>query len=355
MKNICFIYTDITTTGGIERCISLIANKLANSGEYNVNIISIKRDGGTPFFSFDDKINISYLYNKEEKRKKMITIKRIREFLKKNKIETIIVANVALEILITPAILGMKIKHISWEHFGFSDEMSNKYIDIARRISVKLSDYVVVLTQHDKNEYLHKYRIGKKTQLKQIYNPIVQNDYERDFKENKKILTIGHFLPVKGYDFLIEIAKEIFVKYPEWSWTIIGDGENKKEFENKIIEYKLENKITIKSKIKDVNRYYESADIYVNTSRSEGFALTILEARTYELPVVAFNIPGMDEIVENNVNGILVEKFNVSKMIEALEKIIIDKDLRKKYSINAKNNLEMLDIDNIIKKWKKII
>ena len=56
MKRICFLYTDITTTGGIEKCISVISNKLTEDERYDISVISLKKTASEPFFYFNEKI-----------------------------------------------------------------------------------------------------------------------------------------------------------------------------------------------------------------------------------------------------------------------------------------------------------
>lgn len=357
MKNICFIYSDITTTGGIEKSISVIANELCKINEYNISVLSIKQSSNKTFFDFDERVEIDYIYqNKDEKENIFKTVKKIRKYLKDNKIDVVIVANIAINIMAVPAILFSQIKLISWEHFSFDDETSNKHIKLARTLTVIFSNYIIVLTKCDEKRYLNKYKFLKSTKIKQIYNPIVQKNYEREFgKETKEILTIGHFLPVKGYDLLLQVVELVLKEKKEWKWIIIGDGKYEEEFKKKIRESNLEERVIIKSRVKHVEDYYKNAEIYVNTSRNEGFALTILEAKAYKLPVVSFRIPSILELLDNGENDLLIQSYNVNNMKEKIVELIENEQKRKEYSYMPVNNEKNLKINYIIEQWKNLL
>ena len=355
MKKICFFYSDITGTGGIEKMISIIGNKLVEEDEYKVNILSVKEKNSTPFFYFDNKIKIDALEKKEDNGNLLKIISLLRKYIKVNKIDILIVCNIATDIIAIPATRLSKVKVISWEHFGFDDNISNKRIELARFIATKFSDYIIVLTKDDEEKYKKNFHITKKVKLLQLYNPIEIQDYNDTIKDTKNILTIGHFTYVKGYDMLLEIAKVVLNRYKDWKWTIIGDGKLKEEFMKKIKEENLEKQIVIKSRVKNVSEYYKNSEIYVNTSRSEGFPITILEAKSYNLPIVAFKIPGINEMVRDGVNSMLANRYDIECMKKNICELINNKEKRISFSKNAKIDIDKFSLNTILEQWKKII
>lgn len=355
MKKICFFYTDITGTGGIEKMISIIGNELVKNKDYEINILSVREKNKVPFFFFDDRIRRETLKNNEKGGGILDTILLLRKYVKSKKIDILVVCNVASDIIAIPATRFTETRLISWEHFGFSDNISNKWIKQARGLATKFSDYIIVLTKNDEEEYRKKFNISKKVKIVQIYNPIENEDYNETIKNNKNILTIGHFAYVKGYDLLLEVAKNVLKKHEDWKWTIIGDGILKEEIIKKVKEYNLEKQIIIKSKIKDVSSYYKNSEIYVNTSRSEGFPVTVLEAKSYNLPIIAFRLPGITEMVENGENAILIDKYNIQDMQDKICDLIENNEKREIFSQNAKVDKKKFSKNEIINQWKDII
>ena len=159
---------------------------------------------------------------------------------------------------------------------------------------------------------------------------------------------------VKGFDMLCDVANKVLHDNPDWKWIILGEGEERKLLERKIKEYGLENKLILKGNVSNVEDYYKSSSIFVMTSRFEGLPMTLLEAKSYGLPIVSFDcLTGPSDIVDNNKNGYLIEQNNVNDMVCKINKIIEDKNLIKKFSNNSKYNIDKFDIDTVIKKWMK--
>jgi len=100
-------------------------------------------------------------------------------------------------------------------------------------------------------------------------------------------------------------------------------------------------------------------DIFVNVSRNESFGVSILESSACEKPIVASNIGGLKEVVVNNVTGFLVESENVDAIADAIEKLVIDKNLRKEMGMKGrkfvKENYEFsTNVEDTISLYKKL-
>lgn len=92
------------------------------------------------------------------------------------------------------------------------------------------------------------------------------------------------------------------------------------------------------------------------TSRYEGLPLVLLEAQQYNLPIVSFSCPtGPNEIIEDGVNGYLVECYNTDKLSEKLLELMEDEVLRQSFSEHAKDNLDKFNKDKILKQWLELI
>ena len=108
MKNICFLIGNLNHAGGTERVTSLIANGFAERS-YNISILSLV-GGDNPFFNLNDNIENQFLYSKSVSFKKRIlqAIYRIRQFVKKQKIDTLVVVDSISCIFTVPALVGLK-------------------------------------------------------------------------------------------------------------------------------------------------------------------------------------------------------------------------------------------------------
>ena len=92
------------------------------------------------------------------------------------------------------------------------------------------------------------------------------------------------------------------------------------------------------------------------TSRFEGLPMTLLETKPYKLPIVSFKCKtGPAEVVEDGVNGYLIEDGDINAMAKAIEELIKNQKRRREFSKNALKNAEKFDYNNIIKSWHKLL
>ncbi|MFP3457495.1 glycosyltransferase family 4 protein, partial [Psychrobacter sp. SIMBA_152] len=109
MKNICFLIGNLNHAGGTERVTSLIANGFAERS-YNISILSLV-GGDNPFFNLNDNIENHFLYSKSVSFKKRIlqAIYKLRQFVKKQKIDTLVVVDSISCIFTVPALVGLNV------------------------------------------------------------------------------------------------------------------------------------------------------------------------------------------------------------------------------------------------------
>ena len=114
MKKVCFLIGNLNNSGGTERVATLIANELVKMN-YNVSIISLA-GGKYPFFELDDSIRTYSLYSDKVsfKTKFFGVVSKLRNFVKKNKIDSFVVVDSMSCIFTVPALYGLKINHICW-------------------------------------------------------------------------------------------------------------------------------------------------------------------------------------------------------------------------------------------------
>ncbi|BAO77453.1 glycosyltransferase [Winogradskyella sp. PG-2] len=126
-----------------------------------------------------------------------------------------------------------------------------------------------------------------------------------DFGEIKKYITVGRLTEVKGHIRILEMLS--MLKTP-FEYTIIGDGSLKDKIFEKAKELKLDSSITHIPFTNKVNDYIAKNDMFLQGSYVEGFPNALLESCVVGTPVIAFNAPGgTKEIVENGINGFLVD------------------------------------------------
>ena len=160
--------------------------------------------------------------------------------------------------------------------------------------------------------------------------------------------TIGEFTKNKGQSYLIEAITMLQASGFKLQAVLIGFGEDKEELELQIKNHKLSEKIFVVENLPDAPLHLKAFDVFVLPSIKEGLPYTLLEAGLARLPVVATEVGGIPEIIENKATGFLVEPGKPNKIAEAIEHFIDNGNLRSELSfelwgkINRKFRLEQM-------------
>lgn len=355
-KKICFFSGDITRGGGTERVATMIANALAAEGVFEIVFLSLTEQCDQPFFPLHPDIQ-RFACGKKWIRPGLgylSVIPKVRRFLKQQKIDVIIDIDIVLDSLSLPASYGMPVKVLSWEHFNYVYENSSWYRRLILNYSARHSDYIVTLTEEDKKTYAEK--LGRKERISTIYNPATKRPKIEPCAKENWLITVGHLTKLKGMDLLATTALTVLTRNPEWKWLIVGDGEEQSFLEHFIKQYGLENRLILTGRTQDVSQYLRKAQVYVMTSRLEGFGMSMLEAKEFSLPIVGFDVPtGPNEIISHGVNGLLIPPFDCDAMAAALEQLIRDDNLRRTYAANAQDDIEKFQIEKILREWNTVL
>ncbi|GIW60945.1 MAG: glycosyl transferase [Patescibacteria group bacterium] len=217
--------------------------------------------------------------------------------------------------------------------------------EILRKLSYFLLDGVVALTEKS------KIWIKQNTLAKNIFvipNPLV---YPIPTNEpvippasvgalsRKRVLAVGRLAHQKGFDLLLQAFHQVAKSYPDWELVILGEGELRSELEQRITNLGLSEQVFLPGRVGNVGDWYASADIFVLSSRFEGFPNTLLEAMASGVAVVSFDCEtGPRDIIRHGRNGLLVNAEDVQGLAEAMAKLMGDENLRKQLSENANSS-----------------
>jgi len=154
------------------------------------------------------------------------------------------------------------------------------------------------------------------------------------------ILFVGRICKQKGLQFLIQSMKKLPQKL---KLVVIGDGHYLPEIKLLVKNFGLENRINILGSLlnEEIGQYYKKCLAVIMPSIwTEPFGIVGIEAMSYGKPVIAFNVGGISEWLKDGENGFLVERGNISQLVEKIQVILNDKELCKKMGKNARNTFE---------------
>ena len=144
--------------------------------------------------------------------------------------------------------------------------------------------------------------------------------YKRQEYKGIKILTVGRLYREKGQDIIPEVARQLKREGYDFKWYLIGEGSIRKEIEKKIEEYELKDTVILLGTKTNPYRFYKDATIYVQTSRHEGFGITIAEAKVFKLPIVSTDVAGAREQLKEK-NEIIVQ-FAPEELAKGIKKLL---------------------------------
>lgn len=176
--------------------------------------------------------------------------------------------------------------------------------------------------------------------------------------KSRVLLAAGRLDKQKGFDLLIEAFSAIALTHPDWVLVILGAGPERAALEAQIHYHAsgLTNRIFLPGRVGNVGQWYEAADLFVMSSRFEGFGNTLAEAMAYGLPAISFDCPsGPREIIRDGVDGILVPPENADALAEAMDRLMSDEAERKRLAAKAQEVLERFGLDKIMGMWEDLI
>lgn len=389
MKRICFITDSIFSIGGVQRVTAVIAKELAK--EYDVTILTFDKSEKkhTTMYGLKEA-NISYrfiqypqvgdlknilckaysgLYLKLQPQSKWSSNlyakssfpSELRQVLltelKREEFDIIIGVHAPLAARLATLKKDLpKAKLIGWLHNSYEalfGDNSHYYIGAKRRrhyiYQFRKLDHVVLLCQHDADCY---YQYDPKFHPTVIYNPLTLNPEDISKGTSKRFLAVGRFSRQhKGFDLLINAFSLFAHKNSEWGLDIVGEGPEEKLYRKLIKEYQLGDRITIHPFTNHIQVFYSKAQIYVLSSRWEGFGLVLVEAMAHGLPVISSDLPTSKEILGDF--GLYFENGNVVDLAQRLEDAT-HLDWQAK-SHEALKIAQRFDISHIIEQWKRLL
>lgn len=201
-----------------------------------------------------------------------------------------------------------------------------------------------------------------------IYAGVTQKNVdEKEVAKIKNVLRLDKNHPVisfigplvhekkaEGVEILIKSVKIVKIRYPQIKLLIIGDGEFRKNLEERVNELNIKDNVVFMGFREDVFAFLALTDIYAHISLQEALGMSLLEAMIMGIPSIAANTGGIPEIIKSSKNGVLVEP-DPEAIAEAIIRLYEDKEMMKEMGENARIDVEMrFALDRLADEFVKI-
>jgi len=172
----------------------------------------------------------------------------------------------------------------------------------------------------------------------------------------KRIIFVGRFDPVKGLDNLLRAMNSVGKVLPDAQLILVGDGKERKNLESLADSLGIRDSVDFPGRLNGEKKteYLCQADLFVLPSISEGFGIVILEAMACGLPVVATRVGGVPDLVEDGVNGYLVESRDFQEMAKKIILLLQNPTLHHQIATNNRKKVQGYAWENIISQLERI-
>ena len=367
-------------SGGMERVLAVKANYLADISGHDVTVITTTQCGRPHFYPFSEKVKHVDLGIDYESIKKMPFLQRVisRMRVKKthySRLESVLkdinpdvtISMFTHEMSFLPDIKagGRKVLELHFSKYfraldaksngtGLLYRIINQMLDYRDRQAIRRYDKFVVLSKRDSADWGDKYG-----NIVVISNPttFIPSLNECTDYSVKKALAIGRLCPQKGFDILIDAWSGLpdDIK-SEWFLDIVGSGPDENVLRQRINQAGLADRIRILPPTSDVVSLYKSHSIFCFPSRYEGFPLSLMEAMSYGLAVVACDCPcGPSELIEDGKTGLLVESEDFESFSTKLAQLAMHESMRRQMGLRAHEEVTTkFSETEIMKIWQEL-
>ena len=358
-------------SGGAERVVSLLANKMAEQG-HQVEIICLKFNDVYYKLYPDVKVTLAM----QQTKNRITEVFWLRKYVKREQPDVVIAFTEGVYCFTIAALLGTKIPVIASERLDPSAMTWKR--NLLKRLLLPYADWLVVQTNTIK-DYFPK-NIQKKTSV--IYNPVRDSISHSTLHINSadfchdsakcastmalavpkvphstlnQIISVARLYPQKNQEMMIRAFAKIAEKYPDWQLVIYGEGPRRQSLQLKIDNLQLTDRVQLPGRTEKVIDELRKSKIFCLSSDYEGMSNSMIEAICVGLPVVSTKVSGTDELIQDGVNGLLVNIGDEQGMTDALEKLIHDEELMKQMGEANRKKASLFQIDTIVNEWMELI
>ncbi|GAC88249.1 lipopolysaccharide core biosynthesis protein WbcM [Gluconobacter thailandicus F149-1 = NBRC 100600] len=348
-----FVIQHINATGGTERSACAVMNGLVQR-DVTVHLLELVGNG-PPVFPLDDRIPVKSLFEKPVKifNSWLRIVGRLVRYLKRHRIDTLVVVEATHALYGVAAARLAGSRCIVWEHFNFNITLERRKRVWGRQIAARWADDVVVLTARDKALWQAGREVrASLTVIPNMAPPVWKTPYD---DTSRTVLTIGRLTTQKGHDLLLEAWQKVEsdARGTGWSLLIRGDGPEWDLLHQAINGL---SHVTLAPATHQIEAEYRGAGLYVCSSRYEGLPMVLLEASSAGLPIVSFACEtGPAEIVEDGVNGVLVQPGDIPELAEALLSLMAQTEKRRTMSAMGRRKALEFQEETVMARWMDLL
>ena len=345
------------TAGGTEKIVNLLARHRADIGD-DVHVLAFSGTRESSYFHYDDDITVSTLRNSRGRGGNPILRVATRTIWLRQKFrlirpDVIVSFLTKINVLALIASRGLSIPVV------ISERNNPRKQDAAtiwqKGIELLGACAEGVVMQTNAARLMLSENLQHRTFI--IPNPAVNfATVKRTLGSGIRIVAVGRLAHQKGFDLLLEAFAEVAAEAPQASLTIFGEGPERDALMAQARALAIDSRVTFAGLTETPGAWLAETDIFILSSRFEGFPNVLVEALAGGVASIAFNCPwGPSDILNDGKDGLLVQPEDVNALASAIRRLLNDSDLRAQLSASAPQAVRRFNLPNVFAQWDSVI
>lgn len=349
-------------SGGAERVASIVANYWAGKGR-EVLIFTLVGEEEPPFYDLDSTVRHVPMGVARLSRNPLQGLvnnlrraQRIRREIAKTGPDILVSFMDTTNVLAILATRGLGVPVVVAERNNPVAYAPKTTWKVLRDLLYARADVVVTQTERARACFPS----NMQARCVAIPNPVLSPSAmsaTRELKVPRRALTaMGRLCDQKDFPLLVSVFARLVADYPNWHLVIIGDGPQREDLERQIAGLGIQDHVLLTGQVRKPEQVLRQSDLFVLSSRYEGFPNALCEAMACGLPVVSFDCPfGPAEIIRDGIDGILVSPGDRGALEEALGRLMGDEGERLRLAQHAPEIVQRLGLEKVMDMWEEVL
>lgn len=345
--------------GGSEHIVSLLCNHFCRSG-WTVSLFAFEQADAAPYYPHDPAVRITQLGHPAGRLPRLQSILAVRdrigalrEALTRACPDLVVSFLTRTNVVSVLAASPLGIPVIVSERNNPAQQRPGLIWSMLRRHAYARAHGLVTMTEGAMNQFPKAMRRRQWVIPNPTYAP-VEIDAARAC--GRQVVAVGRLVPQKGFDLLLDAFAHVAHKVPDWSLVIWGEGPERARLEAQRDGLGLRDRVSMPGVTQEHGAWLKDADIFVLSSRFEGWGIVIGEAMAAGIPTISFDCRwGPGEMIADGVSGLLVPDGDSRALGEAIATLCLNPEYRQRLSQGARIAAKRFTIDRILAQWEETV
>jgi glycosyltransferase involved in cell wall biosynthesis len=343
--------------GGAEKIVNLLAEHRAALGD-EVHVLAFDSRPGGSYFPYGDTVSVETFEpaDRTSKRDPRRVVRRLfwlRRRFRELQPDLIVSFLTKTNVLAALASLGLSSRLVISERNNPGRQRAHPLWQPASKFLARRATTVVMQTE----AALDTLPRGVQGRALVIPNPCTTElGNPKTSGDGRRIIAVGRLDHQKGFDLLLDAFSRVAPESPDATLTIFGEGPERESLEAQAEALGIDGRVSLPGVTETPGDWLNAGDIFVLSSRFEGFPNVLVEALAGGFAAIAFDCPwGPSAILTHEKNGILVPPEDVDSLGEAMKSLVNDKGRRDALRKAAPKSVTRFSLPSVITQWDEVI